>query len=339
MTDASRKLAALYAVTVLVGGTLAGATVGGLTAAGATAGNQGVALSCVDSSGGGAYVAASGLTVYENAADVHYATFDDGGGTVTLHRAGNAGTVALSAAGNAAARVDVATDARTCLGNVDGGDAPVTVDPVGTPAIVVESDVSKLAYRDPVYDPSDDGADVALDATGRVTLSVASTGLDDGTTVVADTPSGVELARKSVPADGSVELTVSAGTYRIDLHTASTPSTTTPDAGPSQPSSGGSNAASAASSTTAPSESTRTAASTVTSPSTETASGATTSGSDAPSTVAATATSADSATATRATSALSSPTPSPESGVPGFGPLVTGLALAALVLATARRGR
>ncbi|MFB6073886.1 MAG: hypothetical protein ABEJ89_02610 [Haloarculaceae archaeon] len=152
------------------------------------------------------------MTAYEHDGDVTYGTFGAGGESVTF------GGLTLSAAGNAEVRVDD-VDPSACLGNVQASEHSITVDPSGASAVVLESDATEFAYRDPVYDPSDTGADLAFDGSGTVALTVQSTGLAGGTTVVAeDADSGAVLDRSDVAADGSLSLSMSASTHRVDLH-------------------------------------------------------------------------------------------------------------------------
>jgi len=226
MTDSTRKLGALYGVTILLLAALSAGTFGGFVLA---AGNQGVSLSCVGNAGGAAYVTDSGLTVYENDPEVFYGTFGAAGNSATI------GGLTISAAGNAQARVDASeASEHTCLGAVEASEAAVTVDPDGASPVVLDSDLSRFAYRDPVYDPSDGDADLAFDGTGTVELTLESSGLAAGTTVVAeDVDTDSQLTTGTVGAAGNVPLSIPASTHRIDLRTESQTQTPTATATPS----------------------------------------------------------------------------------------------------------
>lgn len=211
--NAVASLAAIVAVTAVVAGL--GVGVGAASD---------VSLSCVGSGGGAAYVTDSGLTVYENDSAITYGNFTDDQ-TVSFQN----GTVDVSATGPASVRLDNATDSRTCLGDVDASDAAVTVAPDGRTALVVESNASAIAYRDPVYDTGDSAVDIAYNVSVALTLTINATGRSQGTTLVADAlDSGTRLATGDVAADGSLTVTLDAGTHDIDLHV---PTPTSGDSG------------------------------------------------------------------------------------------------------------
>jgi PGF-pre-PGF domain-containing protein len=218
----ARAAAVILTLTVLLVG-LSGVTTAGL-ATGTLAGTS-PDLACVGSSGGAAYVTNSGLTVYENDGSILYGTFPDHN-TVDF----GSGAVSLSASGSAQARVDEGTGDRTCLGGVTATN-PITVDPDGESPFVLESDVSKFSYTDPTYSPTDTSADIAYDAASSLTVTFESTGLSQGTTVIAeDADTDSQLATGTVDSNGAVTLTLSSGTHDVNLYVDDTqsPSLTSP---------------------------------------------------------------------------------------------------------------
>ncbi|MFB6302924.1 MAG: hypothetical protein ABEH78_08715 [Haloferacaceae archaeon] len=172
-------------------------------------------LDCVGSGGGAAYVTDSGLTVYENDSAIDFGNFTDAE-TVDY------GNVSLSATGTADVRLEDGTGNRTCLGDVNAGATPITVDADDKPAVEIASNASGVVYRNPVYDRGNDAVDLAYNGSGTLNLTIESTGLAEGRTVVAeDADSGTELARGRVGAGGAVALTLPAGDRRADLRLAS----------------------------------------------------------------------------------------------------------------------
>lgn len=215
MGESARNLGAVFGASIL-----AFAAMTGVGFAGATAADPGVALSCVGNASGAAYVTDSGLTAYENDSDVTSGTFG-GSESVTF------GNLTLSAAGNATVRVDDAGGSSdpVCLANVDASANAVTIAPNSTTSVVLDGNASAFTYRDPVYDPSDTGVDLAVAAGGSVALTVQSTGLPVGETVVATAEGdGTELDRTDVDANESLALALPDGAHGVDLHTvAATP--------------------------------------------------------------------------------------------------------------------
>jgi PKD repeat protein len=185
--------------------------------AGQAAAASGVDLSCTDSSGGAVYQTDTGLEVAESAAGIAFGTFP----TDESVRFGG-GAVRLSASGSARVELDRGTGNETCLSDVRAGTVPVTVESAGELDVVLQSNLSAFAYRDPDY-AADTGADVAYDAGNSVAVRFASTGEPDGTTVYAvDGRSGALLDRSGV-AGSDVTLTLPSGSHDVDLRTNSLP--------------------------------------------------------------------------------------------------------------------
>jgi hypothetical protein len=177
-------------------------------------------LDCIGSGGGPAYEPGSGLTVYENHTDGTVDTFyfPD---SETVRFAYDTDGLNLSAPGESAARLENGTGPTTCLADVDASTNDVIITPDDDASVVLESNVTELAFRDPDYD-DDSAVDLAYDHDDTVTIQFDSTGLDAGQTVVADdTDSGTELASATVSGTGSLTLTLSSGTHDVTLATES----------------------------------------------------------------------------------------------------------------------
>ena len=176
-----------------------------------TAAPPGVTLDCTSTSGGAVYVADSGLIVYEADAGATHGNFG-AADTVSVDGAAIAGT------GSAMVRVDDAAGPSTCLSDVTPGSTGITISPPDKPAIGFESAVAAFAYRQPVFEPDNTGADLAFSASSPLSITIVESGLDPGTDVVAvDFDTGTELTESSVTNDGDLELTVPASTRQVDL--------------------------------------------------------------------------------------------------------------------------
>lgn len=185
-----------------------------LSAAAAPAGaaSHNVTLDCVDDAGGAAYETETGLVVFEDDADVRFGTVT---GNATL--AFDGGNLTASAQDDATARLEDAGPV-TCLGNVDASTAAITVTPADAQTVTIAGNLSGLAFGSVAYDGT--GADFAYNASERVTLTFASTGLTDGTGVTAiAVESDDVLTKETVGADGSVTVSLPAtsGAQQITL--------------------------------------------------------------------------------------------------------------------------
>ena len=154
-------------------------------------------LDCIDDAGGAAYSTETGLTVYEDGDAITF-------GQVTANDTLSFGDrITLSAADAAHARLENGTGSNVCLAAVNASAASLTVSPNATQSVTIEGDLDGLAFGDVDY--GTDSSDFVYNASESVTLTFASTGLDEGTTIVAQSPADEsEPATGAVATDGSV---------------------------------------------------------------------------------------------------------------------------------------
>jgi hypothetical protein len=196
------RFGSLLAVALLTLTLLATAGVGTVAA-------DDVDLTCAGTGGGAAYLTDSNLTVYENASNVTYGNFTDNE-TVDF------GNVSVSAGDNASVRLENATGV-TCLSGVNATNATITVAADGEGTFHLAGNATGLSVRDPVYATGDGAADLAYNASDGLTLRINETGLGASETVAAvDADTGSELVRSDVAANGSVTLSLPAGTHTVD---------------------------------------------------------------------------------------------------------------------------
>lgn len=169
-----------------------------------------VDLTCAGTGGGAAYVTDSNLTVYENASNVTHGNFT-GNETVDF------GNVSVSARDNASLRLENATGNVTCLSGVNATNATITVVAGGEGTFHLDGNATGLSVREPVYATGNGAADLAYNASDGLTLRINETDLGAGETVAAvDIDTESELARGDVAANGSVTLSLPAGTHDVD---------------------------------------------------------------------------------------------------------------------------
>ncbi|MGM0591911.1 MAG: PKD domain-containing protein [Halobacteriota archaeon] len=174
-------------------------------------------LDCVGSGGGAVYVTDSNLTVFENDSAIDFGTFPDGE-TVDF------GEAALSASGPASVRLENGTGSVTCLGDVNASTHTVNVTADGEGTFLVDGEANGLSFREPVYAAGDGAADLAYDSPGALDLRLPASGLSAGTSVLAvDHDSGTTLDTATVAGNGTVAVSLPAGTNSVDVTVGDSP--------------------------------------------------------------------------------------------------------------------
>lgn len=206
--------AGLTALAVLV-------AAGALTVAAGPAAASTPSLSCADGEGGVYYTAPSNLTVADDTNATVHGPFV-ANGSITLDN------VTFRAAGDTFARFHGhGTDGGTCLSAVNATATPLTVE-TGTATLTIEGRFDALAFDEPTV-----GGDViAYRTTEPATVTIADSGVESGTTIVAVDADGNAVTEATVAADGSLSLTLPTrtGETRLRLQTVQ-PETTARDTG------------------------------------------------------------------------------------------------------------
>jgi len=195
-THDGRLLIALVAVISLVGALVVGASV-------STVATEEPDLACVGDGGGAAYVTDTGLTITENDTAAGIGTFyapDEE--TFRFEYEGEA--VNLSAAGDGGTRLESFTGNVTCLGDVNATEHNITVAPDDDNDVTLSGEFGGFAFRDAVFGSEDTKADVVYEATTVDSLTVAETGLEDGTKVYALEATDRTVLDSAMVADGAV---------------------------------------------------------------------------------------------------------------------------------------
>jgi hypothetical protein len=162
-------------------------------------------LSCADGEGGVYYTAPSNLTV----ADASNATVH---GPFVATDAITLDNVTVRAAGDAFVRFHGHGTDGTCLSAVNATTTPLTVETeAGT--LTVEGRVDALAFDDPTVG----GDAIAYRTTESVTVTIADSGVEAGTTVEAVDADGNVLTEATVADDGSLSLSLPARTSATHL--------------------------------------------------------------------------------------------------------------------------
>lgn len=195
-THDGRMLVALVAVVALVGALVVGASV-------STVATEEPDLACVGTGGGAAYVTDTGLTITENDTAAGVGTFyapDEE--TFRFEYEGDA--VNISAAGNGKTRLESFTGNVTCLGDINATENNITVAPDDDNDVTLSGEFEGFAFRDAVFGSEDSRADVVYEATTVDSLTVAETGLEDGTKVYALEATNRTLLDSATVDDGAV---------------------------------------------------------------------------------------------------------------------------------------
>lgn len=251
----------LFALVLLAVG--AAAAVPGLGATTATP----PAPNCGGGADGGVhYTTDSGLTVVDDSDAGRPA-----GGPFVNRTALRVGDVTLSAGGNASLHVENATSPTVCLAAVNATDVPVRVAIDAGPTVRVAGRAEGLSVGTVTFDRATAGADIAYSASESLTARIGAAGLPAGATVRAvGTDSGDVLTTGTVAANGTVALTLPAGTVAISFAPVST--TTTSATSTTTAESTTEAATTTASATTAATATTATTTTTTTATTTETTS-------------------------------------------------------------------
>lgn len=195
-TNEPRMLVALVAVFALVGALVVGVSV-------STVATEEPDLACVGTGGGAAYVTTTGLTITENDTAAGIGTFyapDEE--TFRFEYEGDAVNISASGAGDT--RLESFTGNVTCLGDVNATEHNITVAPDDDNDVTLSGGFEGLAFRDAVFGSEDSKADVVYEATTIDSVTVAETGLEDGTEVYAFEAGEDTLLDSATVADGAV---------------------------------------------------------------------------------------------------------------------------------------
>ena len=172
-------------------------------------------LQCVGSGGGIPYTTDSNLTIYENHTaginQFYFPTAD----TVRFDYA--TGAVNLSSTVIANARLESVAEGTVCLADISATDSDLVVQPDSDTGIGVTGFSVDLAFRDPVFESTDEGVDLVYSGS-PYSLTLIDTEFDEGQTVWAYDSEGVELENVTVTGGtASFSQLPSEGSYGIDF--------------------------------------------------------------------------------------------------------------------------
>lgn len=168
---------------------------------------------CGSNGGGATFVADSGFTVEYSDSEPMPASGPFQGDDAIRFR-----NVTLSSSAATFLRLEDGTGPETCIAAVDATAASIRVDPDGEQAVVIDGQVDALSLADADY--GEGSVDLYYEANGPWTLTLQSTGLDEGTEVEAVDGGGSGLATAAVDASGDLALGLPGGTSEVDLRTA-----------------------------------------------------------------------------------------------------------------------
>ena len=179
-------------------------------------------LQCIGTGGGIQYTTDAGLVVYQNhTADINQFYFPSAN-TVRFNYSTGAMTFFADEPDGGDApdvRLERIDNGIYCLGGLNATDTPLIIQPDGGLGLEVSGSEIDLSFRNPVFDPSDDGVDMIYDAESFDSVSILNTGLDKGESVILrNATTGEQLDTSEVDADGVVSFSdLSAGQQSLSV--------------------------------------------------------------------------------------------------------------------------